>query len=112
MTVTDDFRTMLIKLCRSSRTRTASFEPRRPTKWSPTSLTVPGTQDAFTDAGAWEFIACCIEEGVEIEIIILDKPPNKKGYVMLVPGNNNDVIYIKLQVENNKVIGRSFHASE
>jgi hypothetical protein len=70
-----------------------------------------GSITPFTEAGAWEFIACLIEDNVEIETITLDKPPGKTGYVMLVTGNYNEEIYIKLEIVGDKVFGRSFHVS-
>lgn len=111
MVVPDDLRKRLAKMCKSKRTYEVSFSKKRPTRWNPTSLCAVGTTSPFTEAGAWEFIACLIEDGTEIEAIPLDKPPDKTGYVMKVPGNYNDIIYIKLEIVGEKVFGRSFHAS-
>ena len=111
MAVPDDLRARLATLCRSKRTRETSFSRKRPVKWHPTSVCEMGSTSPFTEAGAWEFIACLIEDGTEIETIILDKPPGKTGYVMLVQGNYNERIYIKLEIVGEKVFGRSFHAS-
>ena len=107
----DDLRVRLAKFCRSKRHREARFTKKRPVKWHPTSVCEIGSTIPFTEAGAWEFIACLIDDGVEIEVIILDKPPGKTGYVMLVPGNYNEKIYIKLEIVGEKVFGRSFHTS-
>lgn len=112
MAESDDIRKRLTLLCRSSRKRTSIFTKKRPNRWSPTSICRPGSIDPFTEAGAWEFVAICLEDGVEIEVITLDKPPDKIGYVMLVPGDHGEDIYIKLEIVGDKVVGRSFHVSE
>ncbi len=112
MAAPDEIRKQLAKLCRSTRTRTETWTRKRPNRWSPETICAPGTIDAFTNAGAWEFIAQCLDDGVDIEVMTLDKPPGKTGYVMLVPGNHNESIYIKLEIAESKVIGRSFHVSE
>lgn len=107
----DDLRSRLAKLCRSRRHREAEFSKKRPIRWHPTSVCEPNSTVPFTEAGAWEFIACLIEDGTEIEEIILDKPPGKTGYVMIAQGNYNEQIYIKLELVGEKVFGRSFHIS-
>lgn len=112
MAESDDIRKRLTLLCRSSRKRTSIFTKKRPNRWSPTSICRPGSIDPFTEAGAWEFIATCLEDGVEIEVITLDKPPDKIGYVMLVPCDHGEKIYIKLEIVGDMVFGRSFHVSE
>jgi len=112
MAESSDIRERLAMLCRSARKRTSIFTKKRPNKWSPTSICRPGSIEPFTEAGAWEFIACCLQAGVKIETIPLDKPPDKIGYVMLVPGNHGEDVYIKLEIVGEMVFGRSFHVSE
>lgn len=107
----DDLRARLAKLCRSKRHREARYTKKRPVKWHPTSVCEAGSTTPFTEAGAWEFIACLIEDGTKIDVITLNKPPGKIGYVMLVQGNYNEKIYIKLEIVGEMVFGRSFHAS-
>ena len=111
MAVPDDLRARLTKLCMSKRHRVTKFSSKRPVRWHPTSVCDLGSTTPFTESGAWEFIACHIEDGTQIKTITLDKPPDKIGYVMLVGGNCNEKIYIKLEIVGEKVFGRSFHAS-
>ena len=67
----------------------------------------------FTDVGAWEFIVDCLNSNCPIEVITLDKPEGKPGYVMRVkPRPDSCIIYIKLELGSGKVIARSFHYSE
>ena len=67
----------------------------------------------LTEVGAWEFIAELLESGNEIQEIELDNPRGKTGYVILASGGAQRLdIYIKLQLGNGAVIGRSFHYSE
>ena len=66
----------------------------------------------FTSGGAWEFIATKLEEGHSVEVVELQKPPGKKGYVMKIDLDPGDQpLYVKLQLGSGKVIGRSFHYS-
>jgi hypothetical protein len=67
----------------------------------------------YHDDSAWELIASRLEEGHEVETIILDQPPGKTGYVMKIdlhPGR--PLLYVKLELGSGVVIGRSFHESE
>lgn len=112
MVESDDTRERLVMLCGSARKRTSVFTRKRPNKWSPTSLCGPGSIEPFTEAGAWDFIVCCLQDGIHIEAIPLDKPPGKIGHVMLIPGNHGEYIYIKLEIVGEMVFGRSFHVSD
>ena len=109
--VSNDIRATLARLARVRGTRTARFSPEIPTHWSPTEVTSPENGEAFTDDGAWDFIADAIEEGAPIQCIELDKPPKKKGYCLLLAGVGGAEIYVKLQLRGSLVIGRSFHLS-
>ena len=103
--VSADIRRMLVARCRSARTRKSSFSRELPTDWRPHTLRDPRKKDGyFTDAGCWE----C---GCSIELIMLDKPPGKKGYVLKLAGCGGVIIYVKLQLSSSDVLGRSFHES-
>ncbi len=52
-----------------------------------------------------------LEGGADVQEILLEKPPGKKGYVLKLAGQGTNVIYIKLQLGSGNVIGRSFHLS-
>ncbi|WP_150443132.1 hypothetical protein [Sphingobium limneticum] len=109
--VSDDVKRQLCALARSSRTRTAVFNPSRPTHWAPYEVRCPDSGDTFTADSAWHFVADMIEGGAEMETISLAKPAGKTGYVMIVEGFGGEKIYIKLQLGSGQVIGRSFHIS-
>lgn len=81
-------------------------------KWQPRSVRRPDNGDFFSLTEAWAFVQRQMEEGIEIEIIILKQPPGKAGFVIKAPGYGGEVIYIKLQLVGDKVIGRSFHTSQ
>ena len=86
-----------------------------PCDWRPRAVVDPRDPDqqVFTEVGAWEFIAELLESGNEIQEIELDNPRGKTGYVILASGGAQRLdIYIKLQLGNGAVIGRSFHYSE
>jgi hypothetical protein len=75
-------------------------------------MTDPRTGEAFTEDGAWDYVARSIADGIEIEVIDLDNPPGKKAYVMNLPSHDSQIpIYVKLQFGGDCVIGRSFHYS-
>ena len=110
----ESIRRELIVLARRRHARTSQFSRNRPTNWCPGQVRNPhGTLDRyFTKAGAWEFIATRLEAGHPVEIVELRKPPGAKGYVMKIdiePGQPQ--LYVKLQLQSGKIIGRSFHYS-
>lgn len=66
----------------------------------------------FTDASAWEFIVAKLESGHPVEIVQLHQPAGAKGYVMKIDMETGaPQLYVKLQLESGKIIGRSFHYS-
>ena len=75
----------------------------------------PVTGEAFTDDGAWAFIAEKIESHQALKIVELDAPPGTQGFEMIVQmGAGLPNLYIKLAVSRTGkcVIGRSFHYSD
>jgi hypothetical protein len=105
-------RKQLSQMCRSRRTREADFSEEAPCEWTPTAVTDPATGTAFTDEGAWTFIADLLDKGHHVDIVTLRKPAGKTGYVMIAQGvPARAQIYIKLQMLGNRVRGRSFHIS-
>ena len=95
--------------------RTHEFTPERPTDWRPGDVPNPDALllPEFDDNSAWELIASKLEAGHDVEAIILDQPPGKKGYVMKINLNpGRPLLYVKLELGSGVVIGRSFHESE
>ena len=86
-----------------------------PTKWQPNQVRNPeggSFWPYFSDGAAWELIADKLEAGHDVEVVTLRKPPGAKGYVMKIClGPDEPLLYVKLQLGRNKVIGRSFHYS-
>ncbi|GAA2848794.1 hypothetical protein EDC40_101177 [Aminobacter aminovorans] len=111
--ISDAIRRMLATRCCSKRTRSAIFSYNQPTDWKPGSLRDPRDPDEyFTEDSAWNFISELLNGGCEVEIVVLEKPPGKTGYVIKVAGCPPvSHIYIKLQLGAERVIGRSFHES-
>jgi hypothetical protein len=84
-----------------------------PCDWRPASVWCPATKAYFTEEGAWEYIANLIEGGHPMDPLILDVPPGRTAYVLLVEVDANvPLLYIKLQLGGGKIIGRSFHYSK
>lgn len=108
---TEQDRAELIRRASSRRTRRASFSRERPTKWHPTSLIHPEHGEPFTSDGCWSFVAEAIAVGAPVEVIALRHPPGKRGFVMKLAGTDGVVIYVKLQLLSDIVLGRSFHLS-
>ena len=91
---------------------TAIWSEDRPVDWRPASVINPKSGMPFTRLTCWHFIEELLESGQSIEVISLNKPPGKKGYVMLYEtGPNSPNIYVKLQIGKD-LIGRSFHYSD
>ena len=100
---------------RSARTRTTAFSPQEPTDWRPTQVRRPegGFSPYFTHTAAWELTADKLDEGHEVEVVELRKPPGAKGYVMKIDlGPDVPTLYVKLQLRGGQVVRRSFHYSE
>lgn len=113
MEIPADVRLLLIRRCRSRRTRTAVFTRCAPCDWRPFQLRDPRCYCDlyFTEESAWEYIADALEANCEVEKIMLVKPAGKFGYVLLLPSMSAAPIYVKLQLGSETVIGRSFHES-
>jgi hypothetical protein len=112
--VDPNIRDELVRNCSNSKRRSAAFCPERPTKWRPGSVLNPNDPDGrcFTDNTAWDYVVERLKAGEEIELLLMDKPPGKKGYVMKIRQPDGQIIYIKLQLFTPGVICRSFHYSE
>jgi hypothetical protein len=104
-------RAELIRRALSRKTRRSVFSPERPTKWHPTTLAHPADGEMFTADSCWSFVADAIAAGAEVEQIVLKKPPGKRGFVLKLAGVNGIIIYVKLQLLGDIVLGRSFHES-
>ena len=114
MSINAETRRQLAQLARSSRTRTTAFSPQQPTDWRPHRVRNPagGLSPTYTDGAAWELIAARLDEGHEVEVVDLRKPPGAKGYVMKITlGHDEPAVYVKLQLRGRQIVGRSFHYS-
>ena len=114
MSIDDSIRHQLVTLVRRG-ARTSAFTRARPTDWRPGEVPNPNglLLPYFDDDSAWELIASSLEGGHDVETIILDQPPGKRGYVMKISLNpGRPLLYVKLQLGRREVIGRSFHESE
>lgn len=109
-----EIRRQLISLARQKHCRVVAFSRERPVDWRPTQIINPEVGLPFSDAGAWEFIAQQLEAGQPLTEIVLDKPPGKSGYVMIIHlVDERPSLYVKLELGGaGKVFGRSFHYSE
>lgn len=69
--------------------------------------------NGFTNDGAWELIASKLEGGHRIEIVELQKPKGKTGYVLKIQlESSTPPLYVKLELHRGRILGRSFHYSE
>lgn len=111
--ITPSVRSELARLCRVSKHRTSEFSREKPTRWSPGTVVDPDDENerCFTPIRAWEYLADHLDAGHPVEVIILDLPPGKKGYVLKIAQPNRKILYIKLQLCPPGVHGRSFHYS-
>lgn len=106
-----DIEVMRAELARLASSPKSQRNPRDlPCEWVPQTVRDPRSGDYFTRAGAWEFAAERLLAGDPLEVIELDCPPGKKGYVLKSEGcPGRPFIYIKLQIGSGAVYGRSFH---
>lgn len=112
MEVGDQVRKQLCALARNTKRRTVGRPPVDKSRWFPTSVIDPATGAPFTEYGAWEYVAILLESGHACEIVVLDSPPGKSGYVVKCEIEPGKQLYIKLRLGTDVVIGRSFHYSE
>ena len=111
----DEVREKMLELIEARKTDT-TFSKEQPVRWEPTKVTNPdpvvGIQ--FTPTSCWYFIKELLRNKHHIDVITLEKPPGKKGYVMLFKQETGQDIYIKLQFGKNQewLFGRSFHYSD
>lgn len=115
MSVSEAIRRELALLARRSSARVTSFSVSAPTDWRPQQVRNPSgvLDEYFTEAAAWELIAAKLDEGHPVEVVSLRKPAGRRGYVMIISLSGDDrPVYVKLQLQSGKVIGRSFHYSE
>ena len=82
-----------------------------PRDWQPGTVTNPMDGNPFTEQGAWDFIAELLSAGIEIEHLIIDEVKGGKSAYVIKTELNNRHLYIKLQLGNGCIIGRSFHYS-
>lgn len=110
----DPRRIELSRLARNRRRRVAKSTPARPSQWHPLDVRKPDNDNnAFTDESAWDLIACQIESGHRVEIIELDKPKGRTGYVMKIQLESSaPPLYVKLELHRGWILGRSFHYSD
>lgn len=113
--IDDQTRRLLTRLARSSRSRTSEFRRDRPTDWRPTDVRNPQglLNTHFTNPTAWDLIAARLEKGQDVELVKLNKPKGRLGYVTLIHlGPDVPRLYVKLQLGAGIVIGRSFHYTD
>lgn len=109
MTVSENIRRELVRLCSSDRTRRAEFSRSLPTHWSPTEGYDSATKEPFTRGGAWEAVCRQLAAGCALNAIELDIPKGKTGYWFHFHDARGTRIYVKLQIGSGVVFGRSFH---
>lgn len=115
MSLNEEVRRQLALLARRSNGRFSDHSAATPTKWQPEKVRNPLKSEGiyFSDDEAWQFVALKLEQGHHVEVITLDKPRGKTGYVMKIElGFELPLLYVKLQLTPGKVFGRSFHYSE
>ena len=111
--ISTQIRAELARLCNNSKQRSSEFSRERPTRWSPGTVVDPRCEfgNFFTPLAAWNYIEERLLGDEPVEVILLDRPPGKKGYVMKIPQPDGQILYIKLQLCAIGVHGRSFHYS-
>jgi hypothetical protein len=110
-TTLQSIRRQLAVLCRRRGSRIVEWSEESPCDWRPRSVIDPSTSQPFNADGAWEYIADQFESGHPFEPVLLEKPPGRTGYVFTKLMPNGRTLYVKVQLLNGVVSGRSFHYS-
>lgn len=95
----------------ASKARTTNAKGVR-TKWYPSTVIDPRTEQTFAFGAEWAFIVDHLRNGIDVEVVDLETQPGKKGYVLKPIGSGGKIIYVKLQFGMKGVIGQSFHTSD
>ena len=83
-------------------------------RWEPSTVRHPELHSFFTEAGAWEFIADCLERGEKLQKLPKSEEFPDFTVVMLhAPDVGDRRIYMKLamKLDLDIVVGVSFHYS-
>lgn len=108
----DSVRQELIRLAKRKQCRRTVWSPGIPCDWAPQTVWDPRFEMFFTDAGAWAYIIELLESGTEFAAVQLRRPPDTIGYeVALKLAPNLPEVYIKIQIFQARIWGRSFHNS-
>ena len=111
--VNEALRYALAVRCREPRNRLNYPDFNGPNKWKPGKVIDSVTPlSRFSDDGAWNFIADCLENGCRVKYQGPSLEYDDHAYVMIECTENSDRgIYMKiaLKMGNRKVIGVSFH---
>ena len=110
MSIDDSTRQQLAQLARLKKRRRVH----RAARWEPRQVRNPASEldVPFTEPGAWDFIASRLEDGHDVQVITLDNPRGKTGYVMKIElGPAAPRLYVKVQLDAGRIFGRSFHYS-
>lgn len=110
--IAPDVRRQLVILCRKPEYRTNPPQINLANRWLPRTVREPITMSLYTDVGAWELIAECIEAGADVN----HKPKSEKfpddAYELCsAPQGGDRNIYMKIAIRPGlrKLIGVSFH---
>lgn len=107
-----ELRREMIRRARDKRLRDHKFSSEEPTVWNPTQVLNPECEIPFTHITVWHFIADQLEAGCAVTEVALRKPPGETAYEMTLKGAPGQPrIYVKVQLRNQGIYGRSFHNS-
>lgn len=109
----DEIRHQLLVLARRRRAHRTEWSKGMPTVWCPSQVVNPKCGEVFTEAAAWDYVASRLEAGEPLKEVPLEHPPGKKAFEMDIDlGQGGQRLYVKLQLGNGTIIGRSFHYSK
>lgn len=100
--------------CRDPGRRTDGRKMGMAHRWQPSTVRHPELHGYFTDAGAWDFIADCLEAGEALQHLPPTSDfPDYAVYMVHLPIHGERRIYMKLATRRDldMVIGVSFHYS-
>lgn len=84
-------------------------------RWEPFTVRDPDHHCFFTESGAWDYIADCLECGEQLNHLPpTDEFPDYAIYMLAAPISSQRRIYMKVAVRKDvdMVIGVSFHYSD
>jgi hypothetical protein len=108
----DPLRERLLRLLRQKSKRIIPRPPAHPVDVRFSEIRDPLLNVVLTPARGWDLLIEALEDGIPIDTIVLDVPPEKQGHVVVF-NVGDQAVYVKLEIGDGdrQIFLRSYHLS-